>query len=79
VNEPTSVEARFSPDGDITLVSFTWQGHTQPVTSMGRQWKADDGRHFLVMIRGDRIFELRYQPDTQQWRVVGVPTSRLRA
>jgi hypothetical protein len=54
----TEVEARWDDDGRVTVRSFTWQGQRQAVSSQGRQWVADDGRHVLVMTAGERVVEL---------------------
>ncbi len=79
MNELSEVEARFAADGAITLLSFTWQGRTLRVTSMGRQWVVDETTHFLVMVAGDRIFELAYQRGAGQWRIVRAPEQTLSA
>lgn len=79
MNEPTEVEVRFGAEGLVTLLSFTWQGRAQRVTSMGRQWVEGEVRHFLVMIAGDRIFELTYHPTLGQWRIVHAPEKELSA
>jgi hypothetical protein len=52
------VEAHWDEDGRVTVRSFTWQGPRQAVSSQGRQWVADDGRHVLVMTAGERVVEL---------------------
>jgi hypothetical protein len=62
------VEARWDEDGRVTVRSFTWQGQRQAVTSQGRQWVADDGRHMLVMMAGERVVELVH--GEAGWRIV---------
>lgn len=79
MNEPTEVEARFSSDGAVMVLSFTWQGRRLHVTSMGRQWVEGERRHFLVMVPGDRIFELAYSPQTSQWHILRAPEHRVSA
>ena len=76
MTDPTEVEARFSEDGKITVLSFTWRGRRLPVTSMGREWGADDGFHFLVMTTGERIFELIYHSASGLWHVARAPEQR---
>ena len=73
--EPTEVEARFSAEGEVSVLSFTWLGRRYPVTSQGRQWRAEDGWHFLVMTTGERMFELVYagQPERGAWQIVKTP------
>jgi len=58
--EPAEVEARFGVMGEITVLSFSWRGHLHAVASQGRQWRAADGWHFVVMASGERVFELLY-------------------
>ena len=67
--EPTEVEARFSTDGQIRVLGFTWHGTRLPVVSYGRSWGADDGLHYLVMTPGDRVYELLYEPVKGLWSV----------
>lgn len=69
---PTEVEARFGADGTITVFSFTWGGRKLPVTSTGREWTAGDGHHFLVMVTGERVFELVYESAKGVWRAAQV-------
>ncbi len=73
---PTEVEARFAENGQLTVLSFTWQGRRLPVTSHGRQWEAPDGRRLLVMTPGERVFELVYDPALGAWHIARAPEAR---
>ena len=73
MNQATEVEARFAEDGAIRVLSFTWQGRRQAVTSQGRQWAAADGRHVLVMTPGERVFELVYGQPGGAWTIARAP------
>jgi hypothetical protein len=73
VDHPTEVEVRFEQDGRPYPLSFTWEGERLRVTSVGRTWLDDAGRHLLVMTMGDRVFELLLRRSDLAWRVVGVP------
>jgi hypothetical protein len=75
--EATEVEARFSADGKISPLSFTWRGQRHAVSSRGRQWGDGAGLHFLVMDNTDRVFELMYAPNTGLWHIVRSPNERL--
>jgi len=77
--ETTTVEARFDQTGEITVLSFTWRGRARPVTSVGRHWSAADGRHFLVMTTGERVFELLHEPESGAWKIVSEPERGMRA
>ncbi len=72
VNGPTEVEVRFARDGRPHPLSFTWEGKRIPVTAVGRTWLDEAGRHVLVMVGGDRVFELLLRGSDLAWRVVGV-------
>jgi hypothetical protein len=77
MHEPTQVEAQFNSDGTITLFSFSWQGSQLPVLSMGREWPAAAGRHFLVTTTEKRVFELVFEPTNLAWHVVSAPKPKL--
>jgi hypothetical protein len=72
MTDPTEVEVRFGEDGKITVLSFTWRGRRLPATSMGREWEAEAGHHFLVMTTGERVFELVYESAGARWRAAPV-------
>lgn len=69
MSTPATVEARFAEDGDIAILSFTWQGRALPVTGMGRRWDENGAAHFLVMTLGERIFELIFERAAGKWTV----------
>lgn len=71
VDLPTSVQASFDECGRPRVRSFTWSGKRLPVTSVGRTWLDDAGRHLLVMVAGERTFELLLRRSDLTWRVVG--------
>ena len=77
MTDPTEVEVRFGEGRKITVLSFTWGGRRLPVTSMGREWGADDGFHFLVMTTGERVFELVYHSASGLWHVASAPQPRV--
>ena len=77
MDEPTQVEAQFNTDGTITIFSFSWQGSQWPVTSMGREWHAEDGRHFLVTTTERRVFELVFEKISFAWHAVSAPKPKL--
>jgi hypothetical protein len=79
MNEPTEVEARFAPDGGVAVLSFTWQKRKLPVVSQGRQWTKAGRLHTLVMTTRERVYELAYEKDSQQWFVTMASEDRLSA
>ncbi len=73
VDLPTAVEVRFDEEGGIRVESFTWRKTQLLVVAAGRTWLDDAGRHLLVMVTGDRIYELLLRRSDLSWRVVGTP------
>ncbi len=71
VDVPTEVRARFDRDGKVRVLAFSWGGRELVVTSTGRTWIDDDGRHLLVMVSGEQVFELLLRRSDLSWRVVG--------
>jgi hypothetical protein len=74
--DPVEVSAKFSIDGKITPYNFTWQEVNYQVASVGRSWKDDSGMHILVMVPGDRVFELIFIPDQASWVLHSLGGSR---
>jgi hypothetical protein len=65
--EAVEVLARFDPQGNIIPVNFTWNARTYPIESTGRKWRDQHGRHILVMVPGERVFELLFNPQEERW------------
>lgn len=65
--EPIDVTARFSIDGKIVPLNFSWREKNYKVASVGRSWVNETGRHILVMTPGDRVFELIFVPASNLW------------
>ena len=53
--------------------AFIWQGTRWVINSIGRTWEADDEQHYLVMVQGDRVFELAFSEVSGTWRIVRRP------
>lgn len=67
--EPVEVVARFDAQGQVIPLSFTWQGQTFPVDSIGRGWQDASGEHILAMVPGERVCELIFIPAEKRWYV----------
>jgi PncC family amidohydrolase len=65
----TAVDATFGPDGLIRPLAFLWNGRSQKVSDLGRQWERDGVHHFLVMTPDNRVWELSFMPATLEWTV----------
>lgn len=65
--EPLEVTAKFDEDGKITPLRFTWKGKDYLVETTGRHWEDSDGVHILVMVPGERIFELVFDAAQVRW------------
>ncbi len=70
--ELMEVTARFSSDGKITPISFKHQSHLYQVDAVGRSWTDDKGHHILVLVPGERVFELVFAPQSGGWYLGGV-------
>lgn len=73
--QPTTVEALFTAEGEITPRRFQWQGHLLSVEGVGRRWREQDERCFNVMAMGGRTFQLRLNERTLRWRIARGPGS----
>ncbi len=62
-----------SKGADVRLEAFTWKGTRWAINSIGRSWSSSGERHYLVMVQGDRVFELAMSEETQMWRIVRRP------
>lgn len=69
-----AVEAVFGEDGRIEPRRFTWQGTWLDVEGIGRRWTDDGERCFNVLAAGGRAFELRFDPASVRWAVMGGPS-----
>jgi len=75
--EPVEVAARFGLDGKIVPLNFSWREKSYKITSVGRSWEDEAGRHILVMTPGDRIFELVFTPAESRWYIHPLDSDRL--
>ena len=73
MNEPISVEARFNQDGSLLPIAFEWKGQRYSILSYGRQWEQEAERHFLVMVQGEKVYELAYLIEEVSWRLIRSP------
>lgn len=76
VTEPTTVEARFDVEGELTPRSFTWRGASLTVEGVGRRWREGVERCFNVLAAGGRFFELRMDEASLRWRIARVGKPR---
>lgn len=70
------VTARFAKDGRVYPQRISWQDVDYPVEATGRSWQDQDGLHILVMIPGERVLELIFQPEPGLWFLKSLPTGR---
>ncbi len=71
--EPPQVEARVDAEGPPQPLAFRWRGERMMIHSVGRSWQQADEQHYLVMVAGDRVYELAYSLEHGSWRVVREP------
>lgn len=70
---PTTVDATFSTNGDPRPRSLTWEGTMLTVKDIGRRWEDGMGRHMLVHVMDDRVFELVYNGVNWQVDIISQP------
>jgi hypothetical protein len=70
INKTVLVETHIAADGQITPLSFIWNGRRYRISDTGRQWDETDGsvqwRCYLVRA-GSQPFELRLDPANGTW------------
>lgn len=74
--EAIEVTAHFDNNGQVTPLHFIWKGSRYQIESVGRRWFAEDGQHILVMVPGDRIFELLFASKESRWYLGRADTAR---
>jgi hypothetical protein len=76
--EMASIEvvARMDSHARYVPVSFTWNGQSYFVDSIGRSWQDALGQHTLVMVPGGQVFELLFAPLEGCWYLARQPSSR---
>ena len=71
VNETISALVRVMPSGAVQPTSFIWRDRTRYVDAIGRQWEERvEGRTlhcYMVQAVDGNTFELRWNPDGNQW------------
>lgn len=66
---PIEVTAFFDLNGSPRPISFSWNGRTYRVDSIGRAWRAEDGFHVLVMTPGNRAYHLLLALPELRWYI----------
>ncbi len=74
--ESIEVTARFDLDGKITPLRFVWRGQSYQVSATGRQWQQAGEWHVLVMVPGEQVYELVFDPGQRCWYMARSPTER---
>lgn len=74
--EGTVVDVRFEEDGSVRPRRFKWDQTWMDVLDVGRQWVDTQGRHVLVMVPGQLVFELLMVRETLTWHVARAPDPR---
>ena len=65
--EAVEVTTRFDRQGRIIPLSFIWRGREYTVLSVGRGWQDEAGQHLLVMVPGERVYELVFSTTELRW------------
>jgi hypothetical protein len=65
--EAIEVTAHFDQQGNITPLHFSWAGSAYRIESTGRHWQDVEGWHSLVMVGGDKMYELIFHRNESRW------------
>jgi hypothetical protein len=49
-----------------------WQGERLAIVSILDRWRAPGGQGFRVQAEDDRVFELRYDEQAEQWEIESI-------
>ena len=77
--EPVEVLVNFDLQGEVISKRFILKKVEYQVVSVGRRWIDEDGLHILVMVPGERVFELLFLPGSGTWFLRHWDSARLRA
>ncbi|HEY43049.1 MAG TPA: hypothetical protein G4O11_03605 [Anaerolineae bacterium] len=50
-------------------IAFYWEGERLLIVEIAARWRLPDGRKFRVRVDDDRIFELYYVEQVDEWRI----------
>jgi len=53
-------------------LSFHWQGEVHEVKKIEKEWLEPGRRHFLARTESERLFELCYHEEDDEWSAVEV-------
>jgi len=71
VDETISTLVRVTPTGEVRPTSFVWRDRTRYVDTIGRMWEERvEGRTlrcYMIQAVDGNTFELRWNPDGNQW------------
>lgn len=71
----TQVETELDRHGQLRPLAFSVEGVRVQIVSYGRQWIAQGVRHYLVMDRERRVYELAHHRSEGRWVLVRSPDS----
>lgn len=61
------VTADFDAAGRATPLRFSWKGRSYRVMSTGRRWQDEQGQHTLVMVAGEKVYDLVFAACEGRW------------
>ena len=51
-------------------IALRWEGERLPIVEILARWRLPDGRQFRVRVADDRTFELFYNEQADEWRIL---------
>lgn len=68
-DDPVAVTATIDQFGNTKPTAISWQGRSQRLVTVGRQWNTENGRHILVEASDGIRYELLLSRADLIWRL----------
>jgi hypothetical protein len=69
-NTPEIVECLSGYTFGDRPIALRWEGERLPIVDILARWRLPDGRQFRVRVADDRTFELFYNEQADEWRIL---------
>ena len=69
-NTPEIVECLSGYTFGDRPIALRWEGERLPIVEILARWRLPDGRQFRVRVDDDRTFDLFYNEQADEWRIL---------
>ena len=66
---PEQVECHSGTTYGERPIALYWEGEKLLIVEIEARWRLPDGRRFRVRVEDERIFELYYTEQADEWRI----------